>query len=192
MKTGLTWKKFIKSHIDSLYAMDFFTLTTIFGKTYYIWFFMYLKTREIIHFNITTNPTKMFVKLQLNWIRDDFIPDDKPVYLIHDNASEFKYINYHAYNIKSVRTSVKAPTMNAHAERFVGSIRRECFDWFILINDKQIRNLLKEYISYYNSKRPHQGIEQEVPKGYIPQRKGKIISKPVISGLFYHYERLAA
>ena len=192
VKTGLTWKKFIKSHIDSLYAMDFFTLTSIFGKTYYIWFFMCIKTREIIHFNITTNPTKMFVRLQLNWVRDDFITDDKPIYLIHDNAGEFNYINYHAYNINSVPTSVKAPNLNAHAERFVGSIRRECFNWFILISEKQIRNLLKEYISYYNTRRPHQGIEQEVPKGYTPKTIGKVISKPVLSGLFYHYERLAA
>jgi putative transposase len=169
-----------KKHIESLYAMDFFTLTNIFGKTYYVWFFMYVKTREIIHFNITTNPTKMFVKLQLHWIRDDFLTNNKHIYLIHDGAGEFKYIKYDAFNIRNVCIPLKSPNMNAHAERFIGSIRRECFDWFILFTEKQIRYLLREYISYYNNRRPHQGIEQEVPKGYTPQKYGKVISRPVL------------
>ena len=153
---------------------------------------IYIKTREIIHFNITKNPTKQFVNLQLDYIRWNILNDEKPIYLLHDNAGEFKYIDYEGFNIKDVPISVGAPNMNPHAERFIGSIRRECFNWFIIFNCNQIKNLLKNYISYYNFKRPHQGIEQNVPKGYTPQKVGKVISYPVLSGLFHHYERISA
>ncbi len=79
--------------------------------------------------------------------------------------------------------------MNAFAERFIGSARREAFDWFIIFNETQIRNILVEYIGYYNEKRPHQGIAQKVPGGYTPQKQGKVITYPILSGL-HHYERL--
>ena len=56
--------------------------------------------------------------------------------------------------------------MNALAERFIGSVRREALDYYLLISEKQIMSILHEYIDYYNSKRPHQGIDQRVPMGY--------------------------
>ena len=81
--------------------------------------------------------------------------------------------------------------MNAFAERFIGSVRREAFDWFILFNQGQIRNILVEYVGYYNEKRPHQGIAQKVPKGYTPQKQGKVITYPILSGLHHHYKALS-
>jgi len=82
--------------------------------------------------------------------------------------------------------------MNCYCERFVGSTRREAFDNFILLNKEQIWNIVSLYIKYYNSKRPHQGIEQNIPKGYKPQTTGRIISHPILSGLHHHYTRLSA
>jgi len=82
--------------------------------------------------------------------------------------------------------------MNTIAERFIKSIREECFDWFIIFGEKQIRNILKEYISYYNSQGPHQGIGQIIPEGYEVKERGKIISHPRVFGLHNSYERLAA
>jgi hypothetical protein len=78
--------------------------------------------------------------------------------------------------------------MNAFAERFIGSVRREAFDWFILFNETQIRNILVEYIGYYNEKRPHQGIAQKAPNGYTPQKQGNIITYPILPGLHHHYK----
>jgi putative transposase len=192
VKTGTLWKNFIKSHLESLYCMDFFTLDTIFGKRFYIWFIMYIKTRVIVHFRTTTNPTKLFVEQQLMHVTYDMIENDERMRLIHDNSPQFKHLWYESYNIDNVPISVMAPNMNAYAERFVRSIRKECFDWFILFNEKQVRKLLSEYISYYNSKRSHQGIDYKIPKGYMPQTKGIVVSKPVLFGLIHHYERLAA
>jgi putative transposase len=79
--------------------------------------------------------------------------------------------------------------MNAIAERFVGSVRREALDYFIFIHEKQIKNILKEYITYHNSLRPHQGIAQKIPNGYKPKTHGKVIKLPILGGLCNHYLR---
>ncbi len=192
INASLTWKKFIRSHINCLYAMDFFTITTVFGKRLFVFFIIYIKTREIIHFNITTNPTKFFVTQRLMHFTWESWEKEEIKYLIHDNEPAFKYINYSAFYIVNKRISEFSPNMNAYAERFVRSVRKEALDWFIIFSRKQLENILKEYISYYNSKRPHQGINQCVPLGYTPQTTGKIIAEPILSGLVYHYKRKAA
>jgi transposase InsO family protein len=137
--------------------MDFFTIDTILNQRFYVYFILYHKTREIIQIAITRYPTREFVRQQLIEFEQKF---DHVVYMIHDNASQFN-LNYIDYWIKGIKTSVKAPNMNALAERFVGSVRREALDYYLLISEKQIEGILDEYINYYNSKRPHQGIDQK-------------------------------
>jgi putative transposase len=134
---------------------------------------------------MTQTPCVQFVKQQLIQFENTL---ESMVYMIHDNAAQFK-VAYLDYNIMSVRTVVKAPNMNSMAERFVGTIRREVLDYFLLLGEKQIFNILKKYIDYYNSKRPHQGLGQEIPCGYQSQRKGEIIKIPIPGGLCFHYER---
>jgi uncharacterized protein YjbI with pentapeptide repeats len=105
---------------------------------------------------------------------------------------DFKYSNLaEAYFDKGVATSVRSPNMNAYAERFISSVRREALDNFIILNEKQLRNILLQYIHYYNSMRPHQGIRQKIPDGYTSQTMGTVVSVPVLSGLHHHYTRVA-
>ena len=185
---SLHWRKFLKMQINSLYAMDMFTIDTIFNKRFYVFFIISHKTREIIRFAVTENPVKEFVRQQLIKFEQEI---KRIVYMIHDNASQF-YFDYLSYGIKEVRTSIQAPNMNAIAERFVGSVRREALDHFLIINRNQVKNILTEYFTYYNTKRPHQGIGQDTPKKYIPFRRGEILKVPVLSGLHHHYYRKAA
>ena len=84
--------------------------------------------------------------------------------------------------MNGIKTSVEAPNMNAIAEPFIGSIRREALDYFLIISEKQILNVLWEYIDYYNSKRPHQGLYHAFPKDIYPstmERYKKIIPSVV-------------
>jgi transposase InsO family protein len=111
--------------------------------------------------------------------------------MIHDHATQFN-LNYIDYGIRGIKTTVQAPNMNGLAERFIGSVRREALDYYLLINEKQIMRILQVYIDYYNSKRPHQGIDQTVPNGYKPQSHGKIQKSPILGGLCTHYYRSAA
>jgi transposase InsO family protein len=182
-----TWKKFLKLQIHTIYAMDFFTIDTILNQRLYVYFILYHKTREIVQFAITTNPTREFVRQQLIEFEQKV---KQVVYMIHDHASQFN-INYIEYGIKSIKTSVEAPNMNALAERFVGSIRREALDYYLLISEKQIQRILNEYISYYNSKRPHQGLDQRIPIKYKPHLYGKVQKPPILGGLHHHYFRSA-
>lgn len=82
--------------------------------------------------------------------------------------------------------------MNTIADRFVGSVRREALDYFLLINENQTMKILQEYIEYYNSKRPHQGFDQQVPTGYKPQSHRRVSKIPDLGEVCNHYERFAA
>ena len=187
IKQSLTWKRFLSLQIDSIYAMDFFTIDTILKQRFYVFFIIYHRTREIAHVAITMNPGREFVRQQLIEFGEQL---KHLVYMIHDNAAQFK-LDYQAYGIKEIRTSVNSPNMNSIAERFIGSILKASLDYFLLINERQILNILRQYIDY-NTKRPHQGLDQQVPKRYKPQKQGRVRRTPILGGLCYHYERSAA
>ena len=175
-------------HISTIYAMDFFTIDTIFNQRFYIFFIISHKTREIIRYAITENPGREFVRQQIIEFEHEI---GKIVYMIHDNASQFN-IDYLSYSIKGICTSVKSPNMNSVAERFVLSARHEALDNFIIVSCNQVKNILDQYICYYNSMRPHQGIDQQVPNKYNSCENGKIVKLPILSGLHHHYYRKAA
>ena len=130
IKESLSWKQFLRLQIHSLYAMDFFTIDTILNQRLYVFFIIYHQTREIAHVAIAMTPCREFVRQQLIEFGEKL---SGSVYMIHDNAAQFN-LNYLAYGIKEIRTSVKAPNMNAIAERFIGSVRREALDYFLLIS----------------------------------------------------------
>ena len=120
VKQGLTWRKFIKSHMESLFTMDFFTVDSISNKRFIVFFIIHLKTQKILSYDITTNPVKRFVEQrieELMWKRDL-----KKIYLIHDRSGEFNFIDYKSHNITDIKTSYKSSNMNAFAERFIGSV----------------------------------------------------------------------
>lgn len=84
-----------------------------------------------------------------------------------------------------------AAQANAYVERVIGTIRREALDHFILISEKQIRNIVSEYIDYYKKYRPHQGLGG-IPDGEESDEFGKIVKMPILSGLHRHYYRSSA
>ena len=113
--------------------------------------------------------------------------------LIHDNSGELRWFPYEQYNFKDVRITPYSPDMNAYAERFIRSVRQECLDYFIIYTEKQLRNIIKNYIEYYNNYRPHQGLKG-IPNGPPEQLSatGEINQKPLLFGLHNHYYREAA
>jgi len=159
--------------------MDLFTVDTILNQRFYVFFIIRHQTREIIQFGMTLNPVKEFVRQQMI----EFAYDLKDmVYLIHDRTGEFK-LKFDDYGIHGIKTSVKAPNMNSIAERFICSVRREMLDHFIIISQNQLHHLLNVYIAHYNNRRPHQGIEQRIPKGFRIRTFGRIKSRPTLFGV---------
>jgi len=111
--------------------------------------------------------------------------------MIHDHVPQFHF-NYLDFQIKEIRTSIEAPNMNAISERFIRSIRQEALDYFLLIGEKQIYEIIKIYVDYYNTKRPHQGLHQNIPNGYAPQSFERVHKVLIFGGLYHHYQRKAA
>jgi putative transposase len=95
--------------------------------------------------------------------------------------------------IRVVVTPYKTPNANAHCERLLGSIRRECLDHFLVVTQRQMFSVLSEYCRYYNRSRPHQGIEQRVPEARVAAEitDGRLVETPVLGGLHHDYKMAA-
>ena len=95
--------------------------------------------------------------------------------------------------IEVVRTPIGAPKANAICERFLGSLRRECLDYFLILGERHLHRIVKEYVTYFNHARPHQAIEQRIPcpPESSPQT-GRIVPYPVLGGLHHDYRRQPA
>jgi hypothetical protein len=104
-----------------------------------------------------------------------------------------KYFPYGQYGINGVATVPYAPNMNAYAERFVRTIRRECLDHFLIFTQTQLGNILRQFMKYYNNQRPHMDIDGQIPcQQAPPETLGAICKTPVLGGLHNHYFRKAA
>jgi putative transposase len=93
-------------------------------------------------------------------------------------------------------TPSHAKRPNAICERFLGSVRRECLDHLLILQEKQLQRVLRAYIQYFNQARPHQGIRQQIPERSgepvpLDQQRGKILALPVLSSLHHDYRRSA-
>lgn len=92
-----------------------------------------------------------------------------------------------------LKTPIAAPKANGLCERFFRSLRQECLDHFLILNEGHLTHVLKEYANYFNKQRPYQGIKQQIPIAKVQpgQVSGKIISFPVLNGLHQAYQRVA-
>ncbi len=97
-------------------------------------------------------------------------------------------------DLEILPTPVEAPRANAFCERFLGSLRRECLDYMLIVSERHLRRIVSDYVTYFNQARPHQGIEQRIPCGSPrpAQPEGEIVGLPVLGGLHHAYRRKAA
>ncbi len=175
-------------------AIDFFTVHTAAFKTLYVFLILSLDRRQLIHFNVTANPTAEWTSLQLT---QAFPFDTSPRYLIRDRDRIYghKVVDtLKALGIEQVVTAPRSPWQNGYCERVIGSIRRECLDHIIVLNDRHLRRVMKEYLAYYHESRTHLGLEKDAPVLRSVQTcdAGRIVSEPILGGLLHRYFRDAA
>jgi putative transposase len=192
-----SWRHLMKHYKDQILACDFFTVETLFLKTVYVLFFIELGSRRVHCAGCTTNPDGNWVTQQarqLVWDVED--RDPRLHFLIHDRDTKFTNAFdavFRSEDVKIILTPVQAPNANSVAERWVRSVRTECLDKLLIINQSHLRSVLTEYTNYYNTARPHQGIDLKTPIHRLPQsRDGPIQRGDVLGGIIHDYYRKAA
>jgi transposase InsO family protein len=162
-------------------------------------------TRRILHHNVTAHPTADWTLQQFR----ETLPDDHPYrFLIHDRDSIFSRELDNAVTameVRVLRTPMRSPEANAICERLVGTMRRECLDFFIPVGERHLRQVLRIWITHYNQSRPHMSLGPGIPaslKRSPPEGLHRhclpadhiVRSRPVLGGLHHEYwlEKVAA
>ncbi len=193
-RSSQNWKTFLKNHASEIWACDFTVVHSIFFKPLYVLVFMKHETREVVHTAVTNHPSDEWTAQQLReatpWGR-------RPRFLILDNDKKFGdqfSTMARSSGIKELRTPFQAPRANAIQERFMGSLKRECCDHFFIFRQQQLDHIVKEYATYHNQERAHQGIDQRIPGRFNEQRpqtshrlKGKVVVTAHLNGLHHSY-----
>jgi len=188
-----TWDAFIKRHFATLWACDFFTKTvwTFAGpKVFFILFIINVKTRQVHILGMSKKPTQAWVTQRARNI--GFLFDSgKPQLLMRDRdtkySKEFEEV-LKGFNVETKALPFRSPNLNPYAESWVSIIRRECLDHFFVFGERHLRHLLNGYVSYYNTKRPHSGVNRVFPQTKLPQNgKQKLRCQKELGGLLKHY-----
>ena len=185
------WLTFLRNHAGETWACDFVQTYDVFFRAVFVFVMVELASRRVVHYGVTRHPTDRWVSQQL---REATPFGEGPRYLLRDNDSKYGTSFGRVAvgtGIEVLRTPYRAPKANAICERFVGSLRRECLDNFLLLSERHLYRVVREYVDYFNNARPHQGIEQRIPCGPAhpdrPPIDRKITSRPVLGGLHHEY-----
>jgi putative transposase len=195
-KRGQTWATFLKNHAGETWACDFLQTYDLFFRVVFVYFVVELESRRVVHYGITRHPSDFWVAQQ---VRDATPYGEGPRFLIRDNDGKFGECFTRVAEDREIdvlRIPVRAPKANAICERFIGSVRRECLDHMLILNERHLYRLTGEYVDYFNHARPHQGIEQRIPDprenddGRVGECVGRIVGHPVLGGLHHDYRRV--
>jgi putative transposase len=195
-RVGSTWREFLKAQAASMIACDFFPVDTVFLRRLYALFFIELQSRRVRLAGVTANPDGRWVTQQA---RNLFLTPEDPRprrrFLIHDRdtkySARFDEV-FRSEGIEIIRTPIRAPRANAHAERFVGTLRRECLDWLLIMNRRQLEHVLRIYIEHYNTHRPHRALGLRAPIARLVARTrhpppARLYRRNLLGGLVHEY-----
>jgi transposase InsO family protein len=197
-----TWVTFLRAHWDVLAAIDFTTIE-VWTKgglvTFYLLFVMELKTRRVHFAGYTTSPNEPWMKQiarNLTDAEDGFLNGKR--FLIMDRDAKFceSFRDIlRGEGVEPVRLPARSPNLNAHLERFFGSLKSECLERLILFGERSLRNAIREFVEHhYHHERNHQGLENKIiePGDEVGRSDGKIECRERLGGLLRYYHRQAA
>ena len=186
------WLTFLRNHAKYTVGIDFAVVRTITFKALYVFVAISHDRRKILHFAVSSRPHSQWAIQQL---RETFAFDETTKYVIRDNdkifSEDFKR-TIKRFGLEDTPTASRSPWQNPFAERVIGTLRRECLDHMIILNEKHLYDILHEYIfEYYNVSRTHMSLGKDSPVHRSIQIDGKIVSKPILGGLHHVYSRAA-
>jgi len=186
-----SWSTFLTNHRHELLAIDFAVVPTIGFDILYIFFVLSVDRRKILHFNVTKCPTAEWTAQQVI----EACPFELPGrFLVRDNDSIYgatfvKRVD--SLGLEQVKTAPRAPWQNCFAERWIGSLRRECLDHIIAMNERQLRGVIARYVDYFHEDRTHLGLAKDTPTGREVEgpELGAVVAFPRVGSLHHRYAR---
>jgi putative transposase len=203
-RTSDTWQNFVDRHAKTLWATDFFSVKAVTPRglrDMYVMVWLCMTTREVIISESTENPNSAWVVKQTEAFLDQTIDrEDKPALVMHDKDVKFTKEFVSKLKIHGVRTNSlpkASPNLNGRCERFVGTIRWECLDKFIIFGKRHLDYLCSEFTRYYNEKRAHSECQNLPPLGDIPEEvetlpPSQLEVREYVGGLVKSFERNVA
>ena len=197
-RTGPTWGQFLAAQAHAILAVDFAHVDTVFLRRLYILVAIEHGTRRVHVAGITAHPTGAWVAQQArNLLMDLGDRAERLRFLIRDRDSKFTAAFdavFAGASIRIIRTPVRAPRANAIAERWIGTLRRECLDHMLITGQRHLATVLEEYVEHYNTHRPHRALDQHPPAGRTPPPSGATV-RPLrrdrLGGLVHEYVQVA-
>ena len=195
-RSSLSWRAFLKAQASSIVLSDFFSVDTVFLRRLYVLLYMELATRRIVWFAVTANPDTAWVTQQSR----NFVwkLEGSPIRLvIHDHDTKYPgsadaVLRSEAMRV--IKTPIAALRANAHIERQIGSGRRECLDWILILGRRHLERVMREWIEHYNQARPHRGLDLRTPIA----RQNPVVTKTALQrrtrlgGLLSEYSGMPA
>jgi transposase InsO family protein len=193
-----TWRQFLASQASGIPACDFLHADTVFLKRLYVLFVMEIQTRRVHILGVTAHPTGAWTAQQArNLLMDLGERAARFKFLIRDRdskfAAEFDEV-FVGSGARVIKTPVRSPQANSFAERYAGTLRRECLDHLLIYGEQHLRQILAEYAQHYNEHRPHQSRDHRPPlhePGQPVDVTARIKRRQAVHGLISEYRRAA-
>jgi putative transposase len=199
--TATTWRAFLRQQAEGIVACDFFTVDTVWLRRLYVLFFIELATRRVHLAGVAANPTGMWVTQQARNLL--LVLDERGrrvPFLIRDRDAKFcRGFDdvFRAEGAEVLVTPVRTPNANAHAERWIRTIRAECLDWLLIVGRGHLEQILRIYVEHYNRHRPHRALGLEPPSPATglthvgEDRRTRVHRRDLLGGLLHEYRRAA-
>ena len=177
-RTSTTWRQFLRRQAAGIVACDFFSVDTVSLRRLYVLFFIHHGTRRVFLAGMTTNPTRDWVTQCARNVTEDLRDAGVAVrYLLRDRDGKFGPsfdAVWQGEGASVLRSPVRAPNANAVAERWVRTVRSECTDRLLIVNEGHLRRVLNRYVRHYNDHRPHRGLALRPPVRPAASRPARI------------------
>jgi putative transposase len=200
-RTTTTWRAFLAQQAAGILACDFFTVDTVWLRRLYVLFFIELDTRRVHLAGVTANPDGAWVTQQARNLLLALDERGRRVrFLLRDRDAKFSRTFddvFGSQGVEVLRTPVQAPNANAHAERWVRTVRAECLDWLLVAGRRHLDQILRIYVAHYNQHRAHRalGLEPPDPAAEITtlaeDRPNRVHRRDLLGGLVHEYRRAA-